>query len=427
MRFLRSLLMLLLCLIATETGAQNRHVTKTKRVGEVSLVNKFYLAAGKQLFWYDTLIARGSLRARISEIIDSAEYYGLKSADYPLPGMNTVGVSTEQLVRSDTLFTSSVIRFATDIFMGSHISDYISNDEISGVYKATADSFVLAWLLGLANCGDLHAYCASLEPGDNLYAVFKKELRHQIDSGNTRKAKELAVSISLYRWIKHFHFDKYIVVNIPSAALSLYDHDTIRLTAKVVVGKYSTRTPRLATWCNKVILYPYWNVPASIARKELLPLFKRSLAKIGEMNMQVLNSNGKVVDPASLDWAAFNRRYFPYTIRQCTGCDNSLGVIKFNLTDPFDVYMHDTNYKLAFLSDNRYLSHGCIRVSNPIELGNCLLDNKLDAGFLTACIKQQEPVELKLRAAVPVFVVYMTAAVEGDCVKYGKDIYHLLK
>jgi L,D-transpeptidase YcbB len=90
--------------------------------------------------------------------------------------------------------------------------------------------------------------------------------------------------------------------------------------------------------------------------------------------------------------------------------------------------MHDTNYKLAFQSDTRYMSHGCIRVEKPVDLANSLLENQIDTPFIKACIEGQNPQTMKLKKVVPVFVVYMPAEVQDDGqVKYFKDIYRLFK
>src|SRR5678809_1562692 len=159
------------------------------------------------------------------------------------------------------------------------------------------------------------------------------------------------------------------------------------LRMKAVVGKPSTKTPRFAAHCNQVILYPYWNVPASIARNELLPKFKRHPQEIDELGMQVIDRKGNIIDHHKLNWKKFGKNYFPFRIRQSTGCDNSLGIMKFNLTSPLGVYLHDTNNKVAFRSDLRYYSHGCIRIEEPTELANYLIPGKIDSKFLEACIK----------------------------------------
>ena len=104
----------------------------------------------------------------------------------------------------------------------------------------------------------------------------------------------------------------------------------------------------------------------------------------------------------------------------------AVGVIKFNLTSPYSVYMHDTNLKGAFTSQNRYLSHGCIRIEKPVQLANYLVPSKIDSAFLQACVRNQKPVVYKLEEQVPVFVLYMIAWTdEAGGVIYYKDIYNL--
>jgi murein L,D-transpeptidase YcbB/YkuD len=282
--------------------------------------------------------------------------------------------------------------------------------------------------MSVKTSSDLDSVIRSLEPPDNYYHVLKSELAIQIALNNDDKIRQLNTSMNLHRWIQHFKLDKYIVINAGSATLRYYEHNTECLFSKVIVGKPSTRTPRFAAYCNEAIFYPYWNVPRSIAVKELLPHFKRSLAAIDEMNMEVIDKSGKVINPRSINWAQYNRSNFPYSFRQQTGCDNSLGVIKFNLSDPFDVYLHDTNAKKLFESKYRYYSHGCIRIEKAIELGNMLLSNKIDDNYLISCLKDQKPVPVQLDKPVPVFVIYATAEVDDQgAVQYNKDVYHLFR
>ncbi|WP_431217594.1 L,D-transpeptidase family protein [Puia sp. P3] len=128
----------------------------------------------------------------------------------------------------------------------------------------------------------------------------------------------------------------------------------------------------------------------------------------------------------TIRWSSYTAANFPYKLRQAPGCENALGVIKFDLDDPFNVYMHDTNLKGAFASSWRFLSHGCIRLERPLELGMLLLDNKLDTGYLRQCLRGQLPVTVQLERPVPVFVVYLTAGVDGGGrLAWYRDIYRL--
>lgn len=343
----------------------------------------------------------------------NADQHGLLKKDYVLasPANNA------------KTFTSAAISLLRDLYQGK-VEKLISNDEVAHAFPGHTDSVVLSTLV---NAKNNPALLSRLIPDDSNYKLLSQQLLYHTNALHADTARQLAAAVNIYRWIKHFGFSKYIVVNIPAADMKLYDHDTVQLEMKVVVGKPSTRTPRFSSWLDKVILYPYWNVPNGIATKELLPAFKRSPSKVAEMNMQILDKRGSIMNPNTLNWQSFHHGNFPYTVRQCTGCDNALGVLKFNLTDPFHVYMHDTNNKPAFMSDYRYLSHGCIRLSMPVELGNALLNNKLDTAFLAACFKNEQPQALPLDHPIPVFVIYATAAIKEGTIVYYKDIYRLFR
>jgi murein L,D-transpeptidase YcbB/YkuD len=196
---------------------------------------------------------------------------------------------------------------------------------------------------------------------------------------------------------------------------------------KVVAGKPNSPTPQFSTWCNQVIFYPYWYVPGDIAVKELLPKFKKDPSQMDAMNMELIDSAGNVIDRSTINWDSLNRDNFHYRFRQATGCSNSLGVIKFNLTDPFDVYMHDTNFKEAFESKAHYISHGCIRLEQPVELAKYLIGDRMDEEFVRSCLQGQGPVVNKVTPPIPVFVVYLTAYTSDNKVIYSKDVYGLLK
>jgi murein L,D-transpeptidase YcbB/YkuD len=173
-------------------------------------------------------------------------------------------------------------------------------------------------------------------------------------------------------------------------------------------------------------LFPYWNVPHSIAVKEFLPIFKKTPAMVTIMDMQILDTHGNIIPENDINWSLYSKDYFPYRIRQSTGCDNALGVMKFNLTSPFYVYMHDTNMKSAFRSNYRYYSHGCIRLEKPFQLADYFLEMPVDSNALLNPLNNQIPKTLPLTKAIPVFVVYMTVGVNADQILYYQDIYSLL-
>jgi murein L,D-transpeptidase YcbB/YkuD len=397
------------------------------------LLQQFYQRHNSRLFWYDSTNAASLLRAGLLSIADSI-VTGLNKQRYhyeilrSLSEKHYAAEDSAAALQADKIFTDAAITLMKDIYQGVNINALVSYDELSAGYAVTDDDLLIDGLLAVTDAASLIQFFSSLHPADEEYYLLNQQLQIQQQQKNALQVKQLVVALNYFRWMHHFKFDKMIVVNIASATLFYYENDSIKLKMKVVVGKPATKTPRFAARCNQVILYPYWNVPASIALNELLPRFKKNPAAVDEMNMQVIDRNGTVLDHHKMNWKNYSSKNFPYRFRQSTGCDNSLGVIKFNITDPYSVYLHDTNNKIAFFSGYRYYSHGCIRVEQPIELANVLLNGRADTSFLNACYKQQVPVPVDLLKPVPVFVIYSTAATDASGkIKYYKDIYGLLK
>jgi murein L,D-transpeptidase YcbB/YkuD len=245
----------------------------------------------------------------------------------------------------------------------------------------------------------------------------------------TVKKQTLTRAINAIRYIQHARekSEFTVVVNIPSATLLLFKGDTVVLESKVIVGKPSNRTPTISSVITDMVLYPYWFVPASIAVKELLPAIKKNPAFLAANGFQVLNKNGQLVDPATIEWNALSATNFPYILRQSTGCDNSLGIIKLNFYNPFNVYLHDTPWKNLFTRSRRFYSHGCIRVEKATELARYLLkDNSIAVDTLEekGCLLNKKPVTVAFQQQTPIFVLYNTAWIDSNAiVKFYPDIY----
>jgi L,D-transpeptidase YcbB len=243
-----------------------------------------------------------------------------------------------------------------------------------------------------------------------------------------RRMEEFKVALNYLRWTDQIRqTSSVLLLNIPSTYLMVYDKGKIVLDSKVVVGKASTPTPTLTSTITQVILYPFWNVPHKIATKELLPSIKRNIGFLEAGNYQVLNNEGRVLDPYKINWKSLSASYFPYHIRQSTGCDNALGVVKFEFYNPFTVYLHDTPYKGLFSFNKRYFSHGCMRVEKPVELAHLLLGiNRIAIDTLTAkgCLKQQAPKPVAVEKDMPVIILYSTVWYNKDGeLRFYDDVY----
>lgn len=371
---------------------------------------------------FPTLDAEG--RRQLLGCIDSAAWLGLDSNVYRPALLRSLEARMDD--NAGRQFTATAHDFVRDSWSGAGIARMISYDGVSPAYKAR-DEETLAAILATANASRLRETLDDLQPKTTEYATLKAALRQALKKGYPDTIARLSIALNTLRWVHHFHFDRVIVANIPSATLRYYAADTLNVHMRIVAGQPSKRTPRFAGWVDGLILYPYWNIPRRIATRELLPALRKAPGLAGLMELQVLDSHGRPVDPVSINWAQYTAADFPYTLRQAPGCQNALGVLKFNITNPFDVYMHDTNVKRAFGSGWRFLSHGCIRLEKPFLLGDILTDHRLDTAMLNSCLRDQQPVPVDLRPRVPVFVLYNTVQAYPDgTVHWFKDIYHLL-
>jgi murein L,D-transpeptidase YcbB/YkuD len=223
----------------------------------------------------------------------------------------------------------------------------------------------------------------------------------------TARLKQLSRAINYYRWLYCLtRKQPVVVVNIPAAYMKVYSEGNTIMEMRVIVGKPSTTTPTLASTITEVILYPYWMVPQSIATKELLPAIKRNPGYIDAHGYQVLNRQGRIMDPYSINWLALSSKNFPYLIRQSTGCDNALGLLKLNFHNPYSVYLHDTPSKSLFMLNKRFFSHGCMRMEKPTELAHLVMaNNEIAIDTLT--------------------VWYNTAGINtAGKIVYFEDVYH---
>jgi len=398
-----------------------------------ALVIEFYKLNHQQLFWFNTN-SSSSLRSAFVSVLKGINMSGLHAMDYHYAELIHSSVTqpssqdSAAMRLTDFLYTDAALSLFKDLYMGRNIPSWISSDEISPSREDGDNKYILTGLLKSNTDSALQRFFSELEPAVPEYLFLKKTLAEMILSEDSVHQKKIALTMNFYRWIHHFHFPQYAIVNIPSATLKFYASDSFRFSMKAVVGKPSTKTPRMGTWCNQVILYPYWMVPRKIAVNEYLPILRKNPAMIDSLNLQVLDQKGRIIYYKDLDWQKFNKNNFPYELRQSTGCDNALGVLKFNLTSPYDVYMHDSNFKRAFAFDHRFYSHGCIRLEKPILLANAILSEPVDSNYLLSCYRDQKPVPIVLKNRLPVFVVYMPAdASDGENIWYFGDVYGLLR
>lgn len=240
---------------------------------------------------------------------------------------------------------------------------------------------------------------------------------------------QMILNLERRRWMPDDLGQRYVFVNLADFALKVVDEPKTILDMRVVIGKTYHKTPVFSATMTYVEINPYWNVPPSIARKELLPLIKRDVAYLADKNFTLLSdwsSSAKAVDPLSVDWSALGAGNFPYKLRQDPGDGNALGRIKFMFPNRFNVYLHDTPAKSLFLKARRSFSHGCIRVEDPLALGEAVLAKSegWTRARIEAAIASGERTIVTLDQPLPVHVSYLTAWVNKDgSVHFRDDVY----
>jgi murein L,D-transpeptidase YcbB/YkuD len=219
---------------------------------------------------------------------------------------------------------------------------------------------------------------------------------------------------------------QYIMVNIPGYMMQVIDSGTVQLESRVIVGTPRTRTPLLNSVMTNFMLYPYWRVPYSIVFKEMLPAIKKDVGYLAKKNLEVIDYQGNVVDPYTIDWTKLGKGHFPYVLRQMDGVDNSLGIMKFNFQNKYSVYLHDTNSRGLFKNSFRAMSHGCVRVQQWDSLAMYLIRGdtvRHPRDSVKAWISREEKKQVDLARRIPIYLRYFTAEGKEGTLLFHDDIY----
>ncbi len=222
---------------------------------------------------------------------------------------------------------------------------------------------------------------------------------------------------------------RYVQVNIPAYRLKLVDDGTVLLDMKTIVGRQSRQTPVFSSVLRSLVVNPSWSVPKSIAMKDILPKWKRDNSYLDKQNLQVLSGwqvPSVVVPNSAIDLAKMYRGAEYYRLWQPPGPGNTLGRVKFEVSDSGSIYLHDTQSRQLFSVGRRGFSSGCIRLEKPLELAEQLLvlANAVEPRELSALFETTQTHHIRFDNPVELHVTYWTAWLdESGTLYFGDDLY----
>ncbi|WP_305985251.1 murein L,D-transpeptidase [Roseibium sp. MMSF_3544] len=240
------------------------------------------------------------------------------------------------------------------------------------------------------------------------------------------RLRQLETNLVRLRSMSGFLGDRYVMVNIPAAEIEAVEEGRVRSRHTAVVGKIDRQTPILNSKIYELNFNPYWTVPVSIIRKDLIPKMKEDPQYLAKNNIRIFDWSGNELAWQQIDWNTDEATQYRFT--QDPGAENSLGSVRINFHNKHQVYLHDTPSKTLFGESQRFHSSGCVRVQNVRELVTWLLQSTTPDWNRTrvdSIIRTGEREDVKLKKSIPLYMTYVTAWANSDgVIHFREDIYN---
>jgi len=239
----------------------------------------------------------------------------------------------------------------------------------------------------------------------------------------SERIEKLVLNMERSRWLPKDLGRRHVLVNQAAYELKLFDEGEIIHRARVIVGKYNHQTPAFSDEMEFVVLNPYWNVPSSIATKEMLPHLLADPSYLDRKGFEVVGRTGQV-SSSSVYWEDYEGSKLPFNFRQPPGPGNALGAMKFMFPNRHNVYMHDTPTKHLFSRRNRTFSHGCVRVQHADQFASVILEREgWTPNRIRNAVRVGENRKIVLKKKVSVHITYFTAWAESTEIVFYQDMY----
>lgn len=239
------------------------------------------------------------------------------------------------------------------------------------------------------------------------------------------KIEAIRTNMERWRWLGENGESLYISVNIPDFSLSVINDGTVVMKMRAILGKEKRSTHIFSARMRYIVVNPYWQVPKTILREDIIPKMQKNSRYLKKERIRIFKySDGKgarEINPASIDWKSVSAETFPYLLRQDAGRKNVLGRLKFMFPNPYDIYIHDTPDKYLFEKKERVFSSGCIRIEEPVELANYLLEAGGDMRNIETLIAGGKTKNIPLSKSVKVYISYWSAWTDEEGITHFRD------
>ena len=391
---------------------------------------EFYAARGYTPAWIDGDRTTPRLKELAQEFRYS-ENHGLDPAVYPADQYERLREASQTWMGTrfdpavipelDTRLTYGYLRYAAELLGWTG-----TPSRISRLWLTKPRNEDLAAVLSEAlRTGRIRDSLEALAPNHPQYKGLQSALAREREHP-TGHADAIRMNLERWRWAPRDLGDRYILVNVPAYTLQVMEGSSPTLAMRVIVGQPDWPTPLFSDDMTYVVFSPYWNIPENILRDETLPRAARDPDFLARNNIEVVGTSGSI-DPESIDWSDASATS-GLRLRQLPGPDNALGLVKFIFPNHFNIYLHDTPGDRLFFRKARALSHGCIRVENPVALAQYVLRDQPEwtAPRIVAAMNAGSERTVKLGQPLPVHIGYWTAWVDPDgSVRFTDDPYGL--
>lgn len=398
-------------------------------------VAAFYEQNNYELVWVSsdgTIIPYARVMIRT---LDSSWQEGLEPFNYHITEIKSLcndvdhegsDVVTNDCIELDIRLTDAFFTYTSDLYAGRINDEHWNHDRKKHLNEITPPDSLRSIANGKSISDVLSSFSCPHEPYKQLRRLLRSYCQDNdtINQETIFQKKQIASNMERWRWLPRNMPVKYIMANTASFDLHVSDHKKDTLTMKIIAGKLQQPTPLLSSSIQYLIINPWWEIPHSIATKEMLPLIKNNISYLTDHHIKVYRVSGThlfEINITSIDWNGLSEKNFPYRLRQMPGTWNALGTIKFIFPNRQQVYFHDTPNPELFQKTERTFSHGCMRIEKPVLLAAYLLGQTEES--IKRKISTDKEQLLKV-IPMPVFICYWTVWTDTNGkTSFAQDVY----